>query len=58
MVSEYILVRLLDLSSHPLLGRYQTTLTYKFHARVEESQRKEGVLEILHQLEMRHFNIL
>jgi len=43
MVSESILARLLGLSDHPLSGRYQTTHTYKFHARVEESRREGGV---------------
>jgi len=27
----------------PAIGRYRTTFTYKFHARVEESQREESV---------------
>jgi len=42
MVLEPILARLLGLSSHPLSGRYWTTLTYRFHARVEESWREMG----------------
>jgi len=58
MVSKPILARLLGLSGHPLLGHYQTTFTYKFHARVEESRRERGVLEISHQLDMRPFNSL
>jgi len=50
MISESILVRLLDLSDHPLSSHYQTILTYKFHAQVEKSRRKGGVLEISHRL--------
>jgi len=38
MVQESILVRLLGLSSHLLLSRYLTILTYKFYARVEKSR--------------------
>jgi len=56
MVSKHILARLLGLSGHPLSGRYRTTLTDKFHARVEESRREGGVLEISHRPEMRPFN--
>jgi len=58
MVSEPILAKLLGLSGHLLSDHYWTTLTYEFHARLEESQRKGGVLEIPHQLEMRSFNSL
>jgi len=43
MVSKPILARLLGLLGHSLSGRYRTTLTYKFHARVKESRREDGV---------------
>ena len=58
MVSESILARLLDLSGHPLSGRYWTTLAYKFHTQVEKSRREGSVLEIPHRLKMRPFNSL
>jgi len=68
MVLEFILTKLLGLSGHLLLGRYQTTLIYKFHTRVKESRHEEGVLEIprhekgvleiLHLLKIRYFNSL
>jgi len=58
MVSEPILARLLGLLDHPLLERYRTIFTYKFHAQVKESRREGGVLEIPRRLEMRHFNSL
>jgi len=49
---------LLDLSGHPLLGRYRVTryrtiLIYKFHVRVEGD-----MLDIPHRLKMKHFNSL
>jgi len=44
MVSEPILTSLFSLSGHPLSDRYQTTFTYKFRTRVEESRCEKGML--------------
>jgi len=52
-------------SPEPMLGCwayrvtcYWTTLTYKFHIRVEESWREKRMLEIPHRLEIKPSNNL